>query len=136
MFMGAFNAYEIQQLKSTFNTLSLGHNMLVRVTNKHDKDIKDLADNIKSIMDVIDLMAEFNPCLLMMQIGEQIEEFKDRVTVLVNAEQQLHHRQLSIDLLTPEQMAILHEAVQQKAQDKGFNALAKNLSDYYQMETT
>jgi hypothetical protein len=33
-------------------------------------------------------------------------------------------------------MAILHEAVQQKAQDEDFNALAAKLSDYYQMETT
>jgi hypothetical protein len=53
--MGAFNAYEIQQLKSKFSNLHSGHNMLVRVTNQHDKDIKDLSDNMKSIMDVIDL---------------------------------------------------------------------------------
>jgi hypothetical protein len=89
--MGAFNAYEIQQLKSKFNNLHSGHNMLVRVTNQHDKDIKGLSDNMQSIMDVIDLMAEYNPGLLMMQIGEQLEELKDRVTVLVNAAQQLHH---------------------------------------------
>ncbi len=66
--------------------------MLVRVTKQHNKDIKNLSDNMKSIMDVIDLMAEYNSGLLMMQIGEQLEEFKDRVTVLVNAAQQLHHR--------------------------------------------
>ena len=29
MFMGSFNAYEIQQLKSKFTELSTGHNMLV-----------------------------------------------------------------------------------------------------------
>ncbi len=33
-------------------------------------------------------------------------------------------------------MAILHKAVQQKAQDEGFNALATKLSDYYHLETT
>ncbi len=73
---------------------------------------------MQSIMDVIDLMAEYNPGLLMMQIGEQLEEFQDIVTVLVNAVQQLHHRRLSIDLLTPDQMSILQEAVQQKAQEE------------------
>ncbi len=46
------------------------------------------------------------------------------------------HQRLIMDLQTPEQMAILHETVQQKAQDEGFNALATKLSDYYQMETT
>jgi hypothetical protein len=42
---------------------------------------------MQSIMEVIDLMAEYNPGLLMMQIGEQLDEFKDRVTELVNAVQ-------------------------------------------------
>jgi hypothetical protein len=91
---------------------------------------------MQSIMEVIDLMAEYNPGLLMMQIGEQLDDFKDRVIVLVNAVQQLHHRRLTMDLLTPEQIAILHQSVQQKAQEEGFNALATKLSDYYQMETT
>jgi hypothetical protein len=44
--------------------------MLIRVTNQHDEDIKKLSDNLQSIMEVIDLMAEYNPGLLMMQIGE------------------------------------------------------------------
>jgi hypothetical protein len=81
-------------------------------------------------------MAEYYPRLLMMQIGGQLDELKDRVTVLVNAVQQLHHRRLAKDLLTPEQMAILHQSVQQKTQDQGCNALATKLSDYYQIETT
>jgi hypothetical protein len=69
-----------------------------------------------------------------MQIGEQLDEFKDRVPVLVDAVQLLHRR-LAIDLLAPEQMAILHRSVQQKANYKGFNALVTKLLDYYQMET-
>jgi hypothetical protein len=63
----------------------------------------------------------------MMQIGEQLDEFKDRVTVLANAVQQLHSRRLAMDLLTPGNMAILHQSVQQKAQEEGFNALASKL---------
>jgi hypothetical protein len=69
-------------------------------------------------MEVIDLKAEYNPGLPMMQIEEQLDEFKDRVTVLVSVVQQLHHRPLGIDLLTPEQMAIFHQSVQRKAPDK------------------
>ena len=65
-FMGAFNAYEIRQLKLRFNTLSENHNMLVRVTSQHDQDIKELAHNMGSIMNLIDLMAEYNPSLLVM----------------------------------------------------------------------
>jgi CO dehydrogenase nickel-insertion accessory protein CooC1 len=49
-----------------------------------------------------------------MQIEEQLNQLEDKVTVLVNAVQQLHHRQGAIDLLTSEQMVILHLAVQEK----------------------
>ena len=45
-FMGAFNAHEIRQLKKQFNSLSEGHNMLVRVTQQHDSDIKSLVRKI------------------------------------------------------------------------------------------
>ncbi len=38
-FMGALNACEIQQLKSKCQDLSQGHNMLVKITQQHDKDI-------------------------------------------------------------------------------------------------
>jgi hypothetical protein len=72
---------------------------------------------MQSIMEVIDLMAEHNPGLLIMQIGEQLDEFKERVTVLADVVQQL--QRLAIDLLTLEQMAILHQSVLQKDQEEG-----------------
>ncbi len=78
-------------------------------------------------MKIINLIAEYNPGFLVMQIGQHQDKFKD--TVLVNAVQQLHHRRLAISLLTQEQMAILHQYVQQKACEDGFNSLATKISD-------
>jgi hypothetical protein len=60
---------------------------------------------MRAIKEVIDLMAEYNPGLSMMQIGEQLVEFKNRVKALVNA-LQLHHRKLALYLLIPGQVAI------------------------------
>jgi hypothetical protein len=107
-FMGAFNAYEIQQLKSMFQKISNGHNMLVRVTQQHDVDIQQMKESLTSIIDVIDLMAEYNPGLVQLQISEQLDIFEDRVTIITNAVQQLYHRRLAVDLLSPEQMEIMH----------------------------
>ena len=45
-FMGAFNAYEIQQLKSKFQDLSQGHNMLVCVTQQHNNDINQMRQDL------------------------------------------------------------------------------------------
>jgi hypothetical protein len=69
---------------------------------------------MQSIMEVIDLMVEYNPGLLMIQVGKQLDKVKGRVTVLVNEVQQLYHRQQAIDLPTLEQVGIIHQAGQEK----------------------
>jgi hypothetical protein len=134
-FMGAFNAYEIQQLKSKFQEMSNAHNMLVCVTQQHDVDLRQM-ESLASIVDVINLMAEYNPGLMQLQISEQLDIFEDRVTNITNAIQQLHHPRLAVDLLTPKQMTIMHQAVTNIAVSEGFHNKAEKLSDYYQIEVT
>jgi hypothetical protein len=91
--------------------MSQGYNMLVRVTQQHDVDIQQMKDSLKSIVDVIDLMAEYNRGLIQLQISEQLDIFEDRVTIITNAIQQLHQRRLAVDLLFPDQMEIMHNAL-------------------------
>ena len=81
-------------------------------------------------------MAEYNPGLLIMQIEEQLDQFKDRVLVLTNAVQQLHHRRLAIDLLTPHQMDVLHKSVMDQAHQDNFNPLTTQIADYFQIEAS
>ena len=64
-------------------------------------------------------MAEYNPGILMMQIDEQLDKFEDRVTLITNAIQQLHHRRLAVDVLSPEQMEIMHNSVETIALQEG-----------------
>jgi hypothetical protein len=45
-FMGAFNAYEIQQLKYKFQEMLNGHNMLVGVTQQHDADLRQMKESL------------------------------------------------------------------------------------------
>ena len=64
-FMGALNAHEIRQLKIKFNSLSEQHNMLVRVTQVHDGEIKELTRNMLKIVEVLDFMAELSSPMLL-----------------------------------------------------------------------
>jgi hypothetical protein len=89
--MGAFDAYEIQQLKSKFQNMSHSHNMLVCVTQQHDADIHQMKESLKSIVDVIDLMTEYNLGILQIQVTEHLEIFEDSITNITNAIWQLHH---------------------------------------------
>jgi hypothetical protein len=81
-------------------------------------------------------MAEYNPELIQLQIYVQLDIFEDRVTIITNAIQQLHHCRLAVDLLSPDQMEIMHFAVTKIAQNEDFQNQAEKLSDYYRFEVT
>jgi hypothetical protein len=67
--MGSFNAYEIRQLNLKFEDLSQGHNMLVRVTQQHERDIVQMNKSLRAIVKVIDLVAEYNPGFIILYYG-------------------------------------------------------------------
>jgi hypothetical protein len=92
-----------------------------------------MKESLASIVDVIDFMAEYDPGLIQLQISEQLDIFEDRVTIITNAFQQLHHHRLAVDLLTPKQMEIMHQAVSNIAVSDGFHNKAEKFSDYYQI---
>ncbi len=52
--------------------MSNRHNMLVRVTQQHDVDIRQMKESLASIVAIIDLMAEYNPGLIQLQISEKL----------------------------------------------------------------
>jgi hypothetical protein len=52
--------------------MSQGLNMLVQVTQQHDMDIQQMK-SLKSIVNIINLTAEYNLGLLQLQISEQLD---------------------------------------------------------------
>ena len=85
---------------------------------------------MKQIIEIVHLMAEYNPTKLMQEIDEQIAKFEDRVTQITNAIQQLHHRRLAVYLLTPKQMEILHSEVESVAIQECFHNQAQHFFHY------
>ena len=79
-----------------FDNFSSGHNMLVRVTQKHERDIQKLTKSMQHIVDVIEKLADYNPGLVNICVTKELTKFQDRVTRVTNATQQIHHRRLSV----------------------------------------
>jgi hypothetical protein len=71
-------------------------------------------------------MTKYNSGLLQLQISEQLNIFKDRVTIITNAIQQLHHCKLAVDLLSPYKMEIIHTTLTKIEQDEDFHNQQKN----------
>ena len=59
----------------------------------------------------------------------ELSQFNNRVIVLNNAVQQLHHRRLAVDLLSPAQMTAMHESVVDAAQQDGFHPFTTQIAD-------
>jgi hypothetical protein len=58
---------------------------------------------------------------------EQPDIFEERVTIITNAIQQLRHCRLAVDLLCPEQMEIMQNAVTKIAHDGRFSYLGRKI---------
>jgi hypothetical protein len=53
-----------------------GHNILGQIIQQHDVDIRQMKEGLKSIVDITDLMAVYNPGLLQLQISKQLDIFE------------------------------------------------------------
>ena len=135
-FMGIYTQTQINHLQSELAETNKKHNMLVQVTDRHETVLQDLVKDMQSFMNILTMMAEYNPGLLYAQLNEQIEEFLDRITVVENAIQQLQHRRLSTDLLTVDQLQQLHDAVNKVAEREDYQVLPERIGDYFQIEVS
>jgi hypothetical protein len=52
-FMGAFNAYEIQRLKSKFQEMLQGHSMMEGVTQQNNVGIPQMKEILKFMVDTL-----------------------------------------------------------------------------------
>ena len=135
-FMGIYNQYQITELQKQVSDIEHKHNMLVQITNQHEKLLHKISKNMETFLQLITAMQEYNPGLIYAHLNEHMEGFLDRLTIMERAVQQLQHRRLSTDLLTSEQLQKLHQAVAKVATREGYEPLTTKLGDYFQIEAS
>ena len=72
----------------------------------------------------------------MMKIDLKLSQYCNRVIVLTNAAQQLHHRHLSVDLLSLKQMTAMHKSVIEVAQQNRYHPITTQILDYFPKEVS
>jgi len=135
-FLGMYSAAEIVALKNSINSIKTQQNLLVQITNDHERMLQGLTKAMAAMTDVVEALLAHNPTLLYAQLSEQIELLDDRITHTVAAIQQLQHRRLSVDFLGVEGLSLLHNHVTKLAKHQGYELLPTHLSDYFQLETS
>jgi len=135
-FMGLYNAAEIRAISNKVYNLEHTQDLIVQVTNRHQKELDILKQGFSIITATFLSFIEFNPSILYAKLNDRFLEFEDRITKVTNAVQQLQHRRLAVDWLNNEQLTGLHNSVIEYAEDKDYTLLTKQLSDYFQLETS
>lgn len=135
-FLGLYSTAEIVALKNSINSIKTQQNLLVQITNDHERMLQGLTKAMAAMTDVVEALLAHNPTLLYAQLSEQIDLLDDRITHSVSAIQQLQHRRLSVDFLSVEGLSLLHTHVTKLAKHQGYELLPTHLSDYFQLETS
>ena len=90
--------------------------MLVKISEKHEQHINDLADDLMSLTSQLEAFIKFNPTLLYARIEFQLTAITTRVEALMDTVQQLQHHKLSIKLLDFQQLAAMQNDVKASAE--------------------
>ena len=124
------------KLQTQLNSMAAKHNLLVLASKQHEEQIQKLNYDMDQLFTLVTQMAIHNPALISAQIDEQLEIFDSRLTKVTNVVQELQHHRLSVDLLSYQQLTSLHTSTQEAAKANGYETLTKQLSDYFQLETS
>ena len=135
-FMGLYNAVEIRAITNKIIHLSHTQDLLVQVSHKHENEINLLRGQLHDLTKYFLAFIEFNPAIFYAKFNDQLIQFENKVSKLINAVQQLQHRRLAVDWLDQTQLLALHQSVEQYASDHQYTLLTKQPSDYFQLETS
>jgi len=135
-FFGLYDWFEIQTIKEQVLDLSSQHNLLVQVSQRHEKEIQELDSDLSHLAQIIRILITYNPALIYAKLQQQIEIIHDRISTLSDTLQQLQHHRLSVNLLNEFQLQVLHTAVLDTAAKRDLKLLPTKPQDFFQIDTS
>lgn len=135
-FLGMYNMAEIKNLANQVGNLNEQNKILMEISTKQDKAIKDLLSSIDNVNAALQGLIVHNPAVLQARLEHHINSFREKVRQSVHVLQQLQHRRLAVDYLDKQQLTLMHEALQAQAAQLGYEILPEKISDYFQLEAS
>ena len=135
-FMGLYNSVELSKISSQISNVQKQSTLLMEITNKHDRAIHELINDIESLSSAINGLIVHNPAILQAKLDNHVSVFQKRVLQSINCIQQLQNRRLAIDFLDKDVLQLMHEALKSQAEGLGYELLTHKTSDYFQLETS
>ena len=135
-FLGLFNTYEMEKIRSSMSKLEDAHNLLVQVSETQQHQIRGLEIGLEHLNDVFTLLIKNSPTLLYAKINDQLLALQDNIADLKDTLQMLQLQKLSTSLLTATQLANIYSEITAFAQINKLQPLTSKPQDLYQLETS
>ena len=135
-FLGLFNSFEITNLQNQLASQRTTQALILDVSKRHEKHLQDLDKTVKDLTDFVQSYILSDPTLVYAQLQDALQHIQDHLDIIFDTIQQLQHQRLSISLLPPKYLHILHTAVNDAAKSRNLVLLPEHIQDYFQLDTS
>jgi hypothetical protein len=134
--MGIYNTAQIEYLKGQLTEIKENTGRLFTVVDNHENAIQDLEAGMNLLTTYMIQLFEQNTSLLDARFSRIENQMRDRIRQAMHALQAAQHRQLAVDLLSPNQVSTMFAKLNARASKFYCELLVKFPSDLLQLEVS
>jgi hypothetical protein len=135
-FMGLYTQRQIRKLQQDVQSVHAEQDRILEVVNQQQDEIEGIAKKVDELQETDDIRNRLNAPLAVAKMSELYVMVQGALDSVVHAVQQAHHRRLSIDFLSSDQLKALYETIEETALGRAYVLLTSSPSDLFQVETS
>lgn len=135
-FMGLYTQRQIRKLQQDVQNVQGEQDRILEVVNQQQDEIANISSKILELQATNNIISRLNAPLAVAKMSELQYLVQTALESVVHAVQQAHHRRLSIDFLSAEQLIALYNEIEATAMGRAYVLLTSCPSDLFQVETS
>ena len=135
-FMGLYTQRQIRKLQQDVQNVQGEQDRILEVVNQQQDEIANISSKISDLQATDRISARLNAPLAVAKMSELQFLVQGALESVIHAVQQAHHRRLSIDFLSAEQLTALYDEIEATALGRAYVLLTSCPSDLFQVETS
>ena len=133
-FMGLYNAYQMEKLRSDLNGVIQTQNRVLEVLEDHQQQLQTLDSELQELKLRFTIWDSVKLPVISSQLTQGLNIIRGAVQQAIHAVQEAHHHRLSIDYFDPETLLYLYETLEAQATESQYHLLTRFPSDLFQLE--
>ena len=133
-FMGLYNAYQMEKLRSDLRGVIQKQNRVIEVLEDHQAILDGLVNDLEDMKKTHRIQDTIRLPVISAQLNRGLSTILAASRQVIHAVQQAHHHRLAVDYYDPETLSYIYETLQAQAKDSKYLLLTRFPSDLFQLE--